>query len=156
DKNGNMLAVYFVDPASNTPSLFAARSANGASFSAPFQISGKSEAVSTTGQSVAFDSAGAAYVVYSDFAASPPSIRLATASDGQHFAASSIISDGRNSDFAPDIAIGGNGAIYVAFYSRFDELFFGSVRNVELIKSCDKGSTFSGQVTISDGGGENV
>src|SRR5262249_49895379 len=157
DRTGNILPVYFVDPGSNTPSLFAARSTNGGtSFSDPVQVSGKSEAVSTTGQSVAFDSGGTAYVVYSDFAANPPAIRFATASDGQHFAASSIISDGRNSDFAPDIAISGNGTIYVAFYSRVADLFFGTVRNVELIKSCDKGSTFSGQVTISEGGGENV
>jgi hypothetical protein len=44
----------------------------------------------------------------------------------------------------------------VAFYSKLDDPILGATRHVELIKSCDKGSTFSGQITISNNGGHNV
>jgi hypothetical protein len=157
DKSGNILPVFIVSLASRNPSLFAARSTNGgASFSPPVQISGNSQSVSTTGASVAFDSAGVGYIVYSDTGSTPVALRLAIAPDGQRFGSSSIISDGQKDDFAPDITIDKNGAIYVAFYSRFDDPLLGLTRDVELIKSCDKGGTFSGQVNISNNPGQSV
>jgi hypothetical protein len=157
DKNGNILPVYLVGAFSGSPSLFVVRSTNGgASFSAPVQISGKNEVVSNNGQSVTFDSTGAAYVAYSDVAAATVFVRLATAPDGQHFGSGSIISDGLGDDFAPDITADKNGTIYVAYYSRFDDAFLGTTRDVALIKSCDKGSTFSGQVNISNNAGQSV
>src|SRR5262249_34462476 len=88
DKSGNILVAYS-DFNSRSPRLFASRSSDGgASFSTPVALSKMNEAVMSN--FIAFDSKGAAYVVYGDSGAS--TVSLATAGDGQTFAPSNIIS----------------------------------------------------------------
>lgn len=155
DKNGNILATY-IEVSTSNPKLFAARSSNGgASFSTPVQVSQASEVLSGLGGPIAFDSAGAAYVVYSNLAVSLPTINLAIASDGQHFSASKVISDASVAAFASNIAVDGNGNLYVTFYNRaFSAPFFS--REVVLIRSTDHGNTFRPQIDASNNFGEST
>lgn len=155
DKNGNVLATYLEVSTSNLR-LFAARSTNGgASFSSPVQVSQPSEVLSTIGGPVAFDSTGAAYVVYSDLAARVPTINLATASDGQRFSAPQVISDPGIAAFAANLAVDRKDNLYITFYNR--QFTFPSFsREVMLIRSSDKGSSFRRQIDASNNFGEST
>ncbi|HSE37084.1 MAG TPA: sialidase family protein [Blastocatellia bacterium] len=155
DQNGNLLATYLELSAVN-PRLFAARSTDGgASFSSPVQISKPSEVLSGIGGPVAFDSTGAAYVVYSDLAATVPTINLATALDGQRFSMPKVISDPTIAAFAANLAIDRKDALYVTFYNR--QLSFPTFsREVMLTKSSDKGGSFRPQIDASNNFGEST
>jgi hypothetical protein len=136
--------------------LFAARSTNGgASFSSPIQISQPSEALSGIGGPVAFDSAGGAYVVYSNLAVAAPTISLAIASDGQRFSTPTVISDPGTAAFAANLAIDRRDNLYVTFYNRQTTFPFFS-RDVMLIRSTDKGSSFRRQINASSNFGEST
>jgi hypothetical protein len=155
DKNGNVLATY-LEVSTSSPKLFAARSSNGgASFSTPVQVSQPSEVLSGLGGPIAFDSAGAAYVVYSNLAVSLPTINLAIASDGQHFSTSKVISDASIAAFASNLAVDRSDNLYVTFYNRgFTAPFFS--REVILIKSTDHGNAFRPQIDASNTFGEST
>jgi len=155
DKNGNVVATY-LEVSTSSPKLFAARSSNGgASFSTPVQVSQSSEVLSGLGGPIAFDSTGAAYVVYSNLAASLPTINLAIASDGQHFSTSKVVSDSSIAAFAANLAVDRSDNLYVTFYNRGLTFPFFS-REVMLIKSTDHGNTFRSQIDASNTFGEST
>jgi hypothetical protein len=155
DKNGNVLATY-LEVSTNNLRLFAARSSNrGASFSSPVQISQPSEILSVIGGPIAFDSTGAAYVVYSDLAAAVPTINLAIATDGQRFSTPKVVSDPSIAAFAASLAVDRTDNLYIAFYNRQSTFPFFS-REVMLIRSSDKGSSFRPQINASNNFGEST
>jgi hypothetical protein len=154
DKSGNVLATY-LEVSTNNPRLFAARSSNGgSSFSSPVQVSKPGEILSGIGGPVAFDSTGAAYVVYSDLAASAPTINLAIASDGRRFSPPKVVSDPSITAFGANLAVDRKDNLYVTFYNR-DLTFPSFSREVMLIRSSDKGSSFRRQINTSNNFGES-
>lgn len=155
DKSGNVMATY-LEVSTSSPKLFAARSSNGgASFSTRVQVSQSGEVLSGLGGPIAFDSTGAAYVVYSNLAASLPTINLAIASDGQRFSTSKVISDASVAAFAANLALDRSDNLYVTFYNRgFTFPFFS--REVMLIRSTDHGNTFRPQIDASNTFGEST
>src|ERR1041384_189368 len=155
DKNGNVLATY-LEVSTSSPKLFAARSTTGgASFSTPVQVSRSNEILSGRGGPIAFDSTGAAYVVYSNLAVSLPTINLAIASDGQHFSASKVVSDPSIAAFASNVAVDRTDNLYVTFYNRaFTAPFFS--REVMLTKSSDHGNSFRPQIDASNTFGDST
>ncbi|HKA17001.1 MAG TPA: sialidase family protein [Blastocatellia bacterium] len=155
DKSGKVLVTY-VDVSTSSLNLFAVRSTDGgATFSTPVQISQPGEALSGIAGPVAFDSVGAAYVVYSNLAVSVPTIKLAVASDGQRFATPTVVSDPAIAAFAARVAVDRKDNLYVTFYNRqFTVPFFS--REVMLIKSMDKGSSFRPQIDASKNFGDST
>jgi hypothetical protein len=155
DKNGNVMATY-LEVSTNNLRLFAARSSNGgASFSSPVQISQPGEILSGIGGPLAFDSTGAAYVVYSDLAAAVPTINLAIATDGQRFSTPKVVSDPSIAAFAASVAVDRADNLYVTFYNRQLTFPFFS-REVMLIRSSDKGISFRPQINASNNFGEST
>jgi len=155
DRNGNVVLVY-IDFNTANFSIWAVRSSDGGrTFSGPVQISGNKEDVGSLGQAVAFDSAGAAYVVYSDDAAATTPVRFAAAPDGLHVGGSATVSDGQSDAFAPSIAVSRNDEICVAFESVTGSVLHPN-EEIMFVKSCDKGAAFSGQVNVSSNPGQST
>src|SRR5262249_30528844 len=156
DKNGNILCAY-VDLKPNRGLVFAARSTDsGKSFSSPAQISGDRDDVGTSGLEVAFDSRGAAYIVYNDQGTAVPTINLAVASDGRQFSTASVISDRNVSAFSPAIAIDAADNVYVAFSDFFFDLAQGQNAEIVASRSCDHGATFGTPVDVSNNPGQSI
>ena len=155
DKNGNVLATY-LDISGNNLRLFAVRSSDGgATFSNPVQLSQPGESLSGIAGPIAFDSSGAAYVVYSNLAPIAPTINMTIASDGQRFATPKVISDPAIAAFAARVVVDRKDNLFVTFYNRQFTLPFFS-REVMLIKSSDKGVSFRPQIDASNNFGEST
>jgi len=156
DKSGNVVCAY-IDFKSNLGLVFASRSTDGArSFSSPAQVSGDHQDASTSGVHVAFDSRGAAYLVYNDQQASTTTINLAVAADGRQFSTAAVISDAQVSAFSPAIAIDNTDNIYVAFTDFFFDPAKGENAEIVVSRSCDHGSTFSAPVDVSNNAGQSL
>jgi len=156
DKNGNVTCAY-IDIKSNRGLVFVVRSTDGArSFSTPAQVSGAREDASTSGLQIAFNSRGAAYIIYNDQAPASPTINLAEASDGGQFATATVISDTSVPAFTPAIAIDSADNIYVAFSDFFFDPVQGTNAEIVVSRSCDHGASFSAPVDISNNPGESI
>jgi hypothetical protein len=156
DRSGNVICCY-IDFKSAQGVVFAARSTDGGkSFSNPVQVSADREDASTSGLQVAFDSRGAAYLVYNDQQAGTPTINLAVAADGRQFSTGSAISDKAVSAFSPSIAIDNSDEIYVAFTDFFFDAVQGENAEIVVSRSCDHGATFSAAVDVSNNPGESL
>src|SRR5262249_32759527 len=156
DKSGNIICAY-IDFKSIQGLVFAARSTDGGkTFSSPVQVSGSREDASTSGLQVAFDSRGAAYLVYNDQQASIPTINVAVAADGRQFSTAAVISDTEVSTFSPAIAIDNADNIYVAFTDFFFDPVQGENGEIVVSRSCDHGGSFSSAVDVSNNAGESL
>src|SRR5262249_44429723 len=156
DRNGNIICAY-VDLRSSRGLVFAARSTDsGKSFSSPAQISGDRDDASTSGLQVAFDSRGAAYIVYNDQGAGIPTINLTAAPDGRQFSPASVGSDRRVSAFRPALAIHAADNIYLSFSDFFFYLFQGQNAEIVVSRSCDHGATFGAPVDVSNNPGQSL
>jgi hypothetical protein len=156
DSSGNIICAY-IDFKSSAGVVFAARSTDGGkSFSNPAQISGQREDASTSGLQIAFDSRGAAYIVYNDQAPANSTINLAAASDGRQFSTAAVISDNTVFAFSPAIAIDSADNIYVAFSDFFFDFVQGQNDEIVVSRSCDHGATFSTPVDVSNNPGQSV
>ncbi|MEW6737279.1 MAG: sialidase family protein [Acidobacteriota bacterium] len=154
DKNGNVIVTY-VDFATRNFGFFAVLSNNsGVSFAAPMRVSRDAE--SAQSGYVAFDSKGAAYVVYLDGAASASSVNFAIAADGKRFGTPKIISDSRVPAFFPHLAIDNSDGIYVTFYNRTGTNAANQNRDILVVKSTDGGRNFGRQVNVSNDTGQSV
>jgi hypothetical protein len=154
DRSGNIL-VTFNDFAARNPQLFAARSVDGGiSFSNPIQISKSSQFVNGIAYA-AFDSKGAAYVVYNDIITSTPMINLAITADGKAFSSTKITLADNSFAFSPHIAIDKDDNIYVTFYNQTGKLATVN-RDVIIIKSTDRGNSFGPQLNITNNAGQST
>lgn len=156
DRNNNILVTY-ADFAVGGPLLFAVRSTDGgANFSAPLQITPSGNGVNGFGY-VAFDSRGAAYVVYNDVRSDVATVKLITAADGINFTAPRVVSDvGTAPAFFPHLAVDNSDNIYVTFYNRFGTRVDLFNREIIVIKSSDRGASFSAQLNVSNNRGQST
>src|SRR5262249_41684659 len=146
DGSGMILVIYQNFATANAP-VFAVQSTdNGTSFSAPVLVSQPTNRVNRSIRTyAAFDSSGAAYVVYNAVDSGQPRIILAIAADGIHFTAHKTISNISIPAFAPDIAVDAHDNLYVVFTNAAS-----APGEVMFIKSTDHGLSFSSQLNLSN------
>jgi hypothetical protein len=163
DKSGNILITFLDTGQANFP-LFAVRSTDGgASFSAPAQISQANETLNISpnrGGLVAFDSGGAAYVLYNSapvgVSGATAQIMLAVAAAGQSFATPKLISNKDVSAFSPQLAVDKNNNLLLSFYYRMSSASQPNNREITFVRSSDKGNTFSLPLNLSNNLGQST
>lgn len=156
DKSGNIMITYVVFGETNARVMAVRSTDKGASFSAPVRVSGDNEDVSTPGY-VAFDSAGAAYVVYTEASDTIFAVNMAIAPDGQRFNQPRVISDRRiAASFAPHLAFDKDDNLYVSFYNILGATIQTRNREIIVVKSTNRGASFSPQLNISRNTGQSV
>jgi hypothetical protein len=153
DSSGKITVIY-QDFATPSFQLFAVRSTNGgATFSAPMAISPAFDGVNPSRPAqVAFDSLGAAYVVYGSFSGR---IRLLIASNGVNFTVFKTLSNPVVPAFAPHIAVDRSDNVFVTFFNRFG-VPGGFNYEVMLTKSTNHGTSFSAPLNVSNNAGDSV
>jgi hypothetical protein len=161
DSKGDVLVGYNTSNSGTVGFLSVKGSTDGgATFSAPTspgglaRINGRSQ--------IAFDSTGAAYVLWDDVDVDIPRIKIAVAPDGKNFNAQKIVSQPFTPSFSPHMAVDRNDNVYVVFYNRIgedfdsDEFPFDLTREIMLIKSTDRGATFGPQMNLSNNLGQST
>ena len=153
DHSGKIMVIY-QDFATPSLQLFMVRSTNGgATFSAPMPISPAVDGVNPSSPArVAFDSLGAAYVVYGSSSAR---VRLLIAPNGVNFTVFKTVSNPAVRAFTPHIAVAPGDNIFVTFSNRF-AVPGGANFDVMLTKSGNHGTTFSALSNISNNSGQSV
>jgi len=159
DAAGNVLVAWY-DFEPDVAVLYTARSTDGgATFSAPAAVDDDSVGA-VTRPGLAFDAKGAAYLVYTRQYVIPGTVasaaRIAVARDGRTFARPvSLTDEARAASYAPDVAVGADGAVLVAYYTRVvtDEGTYD--RDVVVTRSTDGGATFSPPVDVAKNAGQS-
>jgi len=159
DAAGNVLVVYIdQDPANGLLVLNAARSTNaGATFGAVQQLAGENSINPLQPLTVAFDSKGNAFLVWTTSAATSgpfSTCRMAIAPGGTTFSQKKTVSDAGVDAFAPRIAFDKNDVMYLTYYNRIAGTS-GLNREVMVRKSTDGGTTFSAPVNVSNNDGQS-
>jgi hypothetical protein len=155
DSKGNVISTY-ID--FNTFSIFAVRSGNGGTtFGDGIQISADGELI-TTSPVAAFDSKGAAFVVYGavPIGSNRSGIFLATASDGQKFVPAKLVSNNQITALTPQIGVDKDDTVYVTFQNRTGTNNSNFNRDIILIKSTDSGASFGAQINISNSPAQSI
>jgi hypothetical protein len=148
NKNNQIMVTYSAVESMPVLNLFVTTSSDsGNSFSPPSIISLPHE--SAISSHIAFDSQGAAYVVYNDARIITEgihaTINLTIAEDGQNFDSPRMISGLMlRKNFLPYIAIDKKDNIYVSFCQGLPPGL-----EIEIMKSTDKGVTFGPQINVS-------
>ena len=153
-KHDVLVAFIDQDPSNNLLVVNTRRSTDGgATFGAVQPFAGENNINPIQPLSVAFDSKGAAYLVWSD-SGTVSTCRMAIAQNGSTFSVKKTISDGVVDAFAPRVAVGPGDAVWVTYYNRY--LTAGTYnREVMVLKSTDGGTTFSTPVNVSDNPGQS-
>lgn len=159
DAAGNVLVGWYdFDP--EVAVLYTARSTDGgATFSAPAAVDDDSVGA-VTRPGLAFDAKGAAYLVYTRQYYIPGTVasaaRIAIAPDGRTFARPvSLTDEARAASYAPDVAVGADGAVLVAYYTRVVTEEGTYDRDVVVSRSTDGGATFSPPVDVAKNAGQS-
>jgi hypothetical protein len=157
DANRNVVVAFIdEDPSNGLLVVNAVRSADGgATFGAVQPFAGENNINALEPLSVAFDSKGAAYLVWTD-TGTIETCRLAIAPNGTTFSVKKTITDGVVDAFAPRVAVGEGDAVYVTYYNRYLTTASTYNREVMVIKSTDGATTFSAQVNVSDNPGQST
>ena len=160
DGAGNVVVAWY-DFVPSVAVLYTARSGDGgASFAAPVAI-GEDAVGVVTRPGLAFDSKGAAYLVYTrQYVNSQGGLataaRISVARDGKTFAAPASLTDVNTvASFGPDVAVGANDAVHVAYYTRVVTSAGTYNREVVAVHSTDGGATFSTPVSLSKNNGQS-
>jgi len=158
DRAGNVVVAYY-DASSATPSVQTARSTDGgATFGSPAALAeGAATALGRPG--LTFDSKGAAYLVYTrqvlSSAGFTSSARLAIARAGTTFSAPIDVSSASVANaYGPDVAVGPDDSVAIAFYNRLGTNDSPN-REVVVVRSTDGGATFSTQAAVSSNAGQS-
>jgi len=132
----------------------------GGAFDAPVALPSEDSAAAITRPGLALDSKGAAYVVYTREVTSSGALsavaRLAIAKDGRTFAAPANLTDpGTVDSFAPDVTVGPDDGVFVAYYDRLVTSSGDFNREVMVARSTDGGGTFSAPAAVSTNIGQS-
>jgi hypothetical protein len=160
DANRNVVVAYIdQDPSNSLLVLNAVRSTDGAAtFGAVQSLAGENDINPLQPLSLAFDSKGAAYLVWSTSSVTTGvafTSRMAIAPSGTTFSVKKTVSDTSVNAFAPRVAIDKSDAVYVTFYNRYVNADFSLNREIMLIKSTDGGTTFSTPLNVSNNAGQS-
>ncbi len=138
--------------------LFVVRSSDaGASFSKPLSVfkETNNNILLTSAPYLAFNSKGNVFMVYNTATFSATStkveINMVMSKDGQKFKKAKVVSDSAIQTFQPHIAFDQNDAIYITFYES-TRSSGGTRRDIQLVKSTNKGKTFTPKLNISRSG----
>ncbi|HEX7614249.1 MAG TPA: PKD domain-containing protein [Thermoanaerobaculia bacterium] len=154
--NGNVVVAFLdQDPSNSLLVVNAVRSTDGgATFGAIQSFAGENNINAIQPLSLAFDSKGAAYLVWSA-TGTPLTCRMAVAPGGTTFTVRKTVSDTSVDAFAPRVAVDKNDAVYLTYYNRYATAT-GLNREVMVRKSTDGGSTFSTPVNVSNNDGQST
>ena len=157
DANRNVVVAFIdQDPSNGLLVMNARRSTDGgATFGAVQSFASENNINPVQPLSVAFDSKGAAYLVWTA-TGTISTCRMAIAPNGTTFSVKKTITDGVVDAFAPRVAVGEGDAVYVTYYNRYLTTASTYNREVMVIKSTDGGTTFSAQVNVSDNPGQST
>ncbi|MFI5121136.1 MAG: PKD domain-containing protein, partial [Thermoanaerobaculia bacterium] len=161
DANRNVVVAFVdQDPSNGLLVVNAVRSTDGgATFGAIQSLAGENDINPLQPLSLAFDSKGAAYLVWSTDSGNGAGIefgcRMAIAPAGTTFSVKKTVSDAAVNGFAPRVAVDKSDAVYIAFYNRYLNADFSFNREVMLIKSTDGGTTFSAPLDVSNDDGQS-
>ncbi|MFN7988952.1 MAG: PKD domain-containing protein [Thermoanaerobaculia bacterium] len=159
DGSGNVVVAWY-DFAPSVALLYTARSTDGgATFGAAAAINDDAVGV-VTRPGLAFDSRGAAYLVYTRQYTTTYGLataaRIAVARDGKTFAAPASLTDVNSvASFAPDVAVAPNDAVHVAYYVRLVTSVGTYNREVVAVRSTDGGAAFTAPVNLSRNNGQS-
>lgn len=151
DRNGNLVVAWY-DLSDTAPVVAWSRSTNaGTSFSSPVAVFDAPTVLARPG--LAIDSRNNAYLAWTTqtFAISLTSslVRLAISRAGAAFGAPATVSDTASLAYVPDLAIGPDDSVGLAFYARAIVNNAAQNRQIAFRRSTDGGATFSSPALIS-------
>jgi hypothetical protein len=161
DSRGDLLLGYNTNNSGTLGFLGMIRSTDGGATFSPITSPGGPSRINGRAQ-IAFDSTGAAYVLWDDVDVDIPRIKIAVAPDGKNFNAQKVVSQPFTPCFSPHMAVDRNDHLYVVFYNRVGENFdsddppFDVTREVMLVKSTDRGASFGPQMNLSNNLGQST
>ncbi len=160
DANRNVVVAFFdQDPTSGLLAVNAVRSVDGgATFGTMQPLLNENSINPLQPLSLAFDSKGAAYLVWTTSAVTSGPVstcRMAIAPSGTTFSVRKTVSETGVDAFAPRVAVDKSDAVYLTFYNRYSTAT-GLNREVMVRKSTDGGSTFSTPVNVSNNDGQSM
>ncbi len=160
DGNRNVIVAFVdTDPSNGLLVINAVRSTDGgATFGAVQSLPDENDINPLQPLSLAFDSNGAAYLVWSTNSGGAGiafTCRMAIAPGGTAFSVKKTVSEPTVNAFGPRVAVDRSDAVYVTFYNRYVNADFSFNREVMLIKSTDGGTTFSTPLNVSNNAGQS-
>ncbi len=147
DGNGNLVVVWY-DLSDTAPVLEWSRSTNaGASFSTQVPIFDAPSVFARPG--VALDSKNDAFLAWTKQTSTSSAVRLSVSKAGAAFGTATTVSDAAVYALAPDLAVGPDDSVALAFYTRTIVANVLQNRQITFMRSTNGGTSFSSPVFLS-------
>jgi len=143
-----VINVVWVDNTSSPQAIFFSRSTDGANFSTPLNLSGRS--ANSTNPQIAVDTNGSVHVVWENDDVPLGVFYTQLVNGGTSFSPPVNLATNLNGSVGPQLGIDGSGDIFVVWEDDFN-----NQSDISFSRSLDKGATFSAAKNLSNNPGKS-